>query len=270
MNKEILTTANINEVGGKLMELATNDNVTAQLVFQLNDRLNAIVPGRPVTKAAKSEITEIWDNIIIGLANDLADLGDAIKAGKGTVEIADLAVSFSDIRDGINQKDDKAKDGKCPEINEDTDMLMAFINRAISDVPVEDVAKVIGCAKEDIAKILDDDMETINKVTDNQNPAVVHTLTTTIWALLKDVTDDAEDEEEECSCDGCKNKVCECKEMSDDEFDEIAHQIYAILKEEGKHKQKTSNKLGTGFIVRKRSLGSINDIHRAMFDVIFG
>lgn len=83
MSKEIFTTANINEIVTPIYESMKAGNPVAKLVFDLNDAINALKPGRPISKAERDRIEFMWDNLLVGLANELVNKGEGIASVVG-------------------------------------------------------------------------------------------------------------------------------------------------------------------------------------------
>ena len=75
MSKEIFTTANMNEIVTPIHEAMSEGNPVAKLVFDLNDAIRALKPGRPISKQERDNLEFMLDNIIVGLANDSMGIG---------------------------------------------------------------------------------------------------------------------------------------------------------------------------------------------------
>lgn len=75
MSKEIFTTANMNEIVTPIHEAMSEGNPVAKLVFDLNDAIRALKPGRPISKQERDNLEFMLDNIIVGIANDSMGIG---------------------------------------------------------------------------------------------------------------------------------------------------------------------------------------------------
>ena len=80
MIKDIFTTDNMNEIVTPIYESMKAGNPVAKLAFDLNDAINALKPGRPISKAERDRIEFMWDNLLVGLANELVNNGEGIAS----------------------------------------------------------------------------------------------------------------------------------------------------------------------------------------------
>jgi hypothetical protein len=93
MSKEIFTTDNMNEIVTPIYDAMKAGNPVAKLAFDLNDAINALKPGRPISKAERDRIEFMWDNLLVGLANEA--VGDDAK---GIAAVVDEAAKTEEIK----------------------------------------------------------------------------------------------------------------------------------------------------------------------------
>lgn len=83
MSNEMFTTENMNEIVTPIYEAMKAGNPVAKLAFDLNEAINALKPGRPISKTERDRIEFMWDNLLVGLANEVVDSGKGIAAVVG-------------------------------------------------------------------------------------------------------------------------------------------------------------------------------------------
>lgn len=93
MSKEIFTTDNMNEIVTPIYEAMKAGNPVAKLVFDLNDAINALKPGRPISKAERDRIEFMWDNLLVGMANESVG-----EDAKGIAAVVDEAATTEEIK----------------------------------------------------------------------------------------------------------------------------------------------------------------------------
>ena len=93
MSKEIFTTDNMNEIVTPIYESMKAGNPVAKLAFDLNDAINALKPGRPISKAERDRIEFMWDALLVGLANEAVG-----EDAKGIAAVVDEAATTEEIK----------------------------------------------------------------------------------------------------------------------------------------------------------------------------
>lgn len=78
MNKDIITTDNMDDLVDILTESANSGNMTARLVHAVNQKINDLKVGKSLSKSDKEELMLLWDNLIVAFANDASSVGNTL------------------------------------------------------------------------------------------------------------------------------------------------------------------------------------------------
>ena len=214
MNKDIITTDNMDDLVDILTESANSGNMTARLVHAVNQKINDLKVGKSLSKSDKEELMLLWDNLIVAFANDAASVGNTLIEYAKDYKVAypkdsmyPMLIGSSDLAHKV-----RASDNVDDEINIDE------LREALKGLTSEDIKS---CLDAFISELKNDDDEC-----------------------------KCSDDNQCCKCtaeqesDGkCK---CECHEDSDDDLtdDEVVKAIMDILEDEDEYykaKDKASN-----------------------------
>lgn len=256
MNKEIFTTANMDVIIHSLMKSAANGNMSAKMVDAVNNAINDLKPGKPLSKAEKEALVSLWDNLIVAVANDIVPLGQLATGYKPEYPDASMekfAIDMYTKHKTLNQNACKAGDG-CVNTAGDSKQLkikatLDSISDAIKVMDITCVAELLVVTVDDIKKALDDPhtygKELADKVSDVRFAALC-TLTDSINEFTK------EDKDKECCCGDhkCACNDTECADNKDDITDDdsqddesiLVNALVKILEEEDEKKKKEEKK----------------------------
>lgn len=239
MNKEIITTDNMDELVDILTESANNGNMTARLVHAVNQKINDLKVGKSLAKADKEELMLLWDNLIVAFANDAASVGNTL------IECAkDYKVSYP-------------KDSMYPMLISSSDLAHKVHEAAKDDeeINIDELREALkGLTSEDIKSCLD----------------------SFISELKNDEECKCSDDKQCCKCtagqesDGKCN--CECHEDSDDDLteDEAVKAIMDILEDEEEYcKAKDKSSKAKVIIVKTGGRPSAYDEFDSIVNTMF-
>lgn len=221
MSNEIITTANMNEVVNVIDKSAKAGNVNARLVFKLNAAINELKPGKPLSKAEKEQIEMLWDNLIIGFANDAAPVGGFLK--ENMKSITDAA-SLYNILKGMHDVYMDVNKGAENEANMEASTIEALssaLEVVLKELEVEDVAELTGVSKDIIAAVVNKEEGAMDKFVTTVKPikklALISVASTIIDSHLE--VEDDEDEDDNSNDDESKYTEEEIVKMLKNLFD---------------------------------------------------
>lgn len=283
MNKEILTTDNINDICMLINGLKDEGSMASALLFKLNDQINAIKPGRPMSKEALNDMKITLDNMVVAIANEASD-NYKIAAEGGDVTndcLFKFIAGAYNIRKGLTKYPDKtftASSGKWQLDNKDKLYALEIINKLIAGgLDTEDVAELFRTDNDTIIGIIQRNSECENKLFEAMTHMGYVSAVTAGEELIK-AMDDVRDE---CSgdCDGkCSCQKSSSNDLSDAEAEEAIKEVYKLLKEvDSKIPEKSKTiKFPGGWYKettikvdspnKYRGIYSISDVIRHMFD----
>lgn len=285
MNKEILTTDNINDICMLINGLKDEGSMASALLFKLNDQINAIKPGRPMSKEALNDMKITLDNMVVAMANEASD-NYKIAAEGGDVSSDHLfkfiAGSYN-IRKGLTKCGDKmftASAGKWQLDDKDKLYALEVINNLVtSGVDVADVAELFRTDKDTIVGIVQRTEGCEEKLFESMTDIGYMSAVTTGEQLLEAMSEQDDGCDNSCSGDcRCGEHNNSCNDLSDADAEKAIKEVYKLLKEmdaEKANKSKTIEFPGGWYTEttikvdspnKYREIYSIRDIIRHMFD----
>jgi hypothetical protein len=233
MNKEIITTDNMDELVDILTESANNGNMTARLVHAVNQKINDLKVGKSLSKSDKEELMLLWDNLIVAFANDAASVGNTLTEYAKEYKVAypkdsmyPMLISSSDIAHKVNEAPKNEESINLEELRE-----------ALKGLTNDDIK---ACVDAFISELADDDDKQCCKCSAGQES------------------------------DGKCN--CECHEESDDGLteDEVVKAIMDILEDEDEYyKAKDNESKAKVIIVKTGGRPAAYDEFDSIFNTMF-
>lgn len=251
MNKEIFTTANMDVIVNSLMKSAANGNMSAKMVDAVNNSINELKPGKPLSKAEKEALVSLWDNLIVAVANDIVPIGklaSEYKAAYSDASMEKFALDMYAEHKELNKKACKAGAG-CSHTADDSKYpkiaaTLESIADALKVMDINCVAELLVVTVDDIKKAMEDPntygKELADKVSDVRFAALC-----TLVDTINEFTEEGKDKE--CCCGDHK---CTCNDNKDTNTDDdnqddesiLVNALVKILEEEAAKKKEEEKK----------------------------
>lgn len=232
MCNEIFTTENMNEIVTPIYEAMKAGNPVAKLVFDLNDAINALKPGRPISKAERDRIEFIWDNLLVGHANELVNNGEGIASVIGdAVDDEEIKVEdkyFDSVlykwHKAYNDMITKEADKSCKESDKEKSKLaiLSALETVVPEMSMSDLSDLIGLPEQLIIDTVSRkegaEEDFIKQIKPVKAMALIAVASNVIDIKLKN-------KDEDKYSGGCK---CKCNDKDDNDGADIEEMVNAL------------------------------------------
>lgn len=232
MCNEIFTTENMNEIVTPIYEAMKAGNPVAKLVFDLNDAINALKPGRPISKAERDRIEFMWDNLLVGLANET--IGEDATGLASIINEAALAeeIEFGD-KDfdlvlykwykAYKDMTIKAADKSCKESDKEKSKLaiLSALETVVPEMSMSDLSELTGLPEQLI-------IDTVSRKEGAEEAFIKQIKPVKAMALIAVASNviDIKHKKDEDKCSGdCK---CKCTDKDDNDDADVEEMVDAL------------------------------------------
>ena len=260
MNKEIFTTADMNEIVTPIHKSMEAGNPVAKLVFDINEAINALKPGRPISKAERDNLELMWDNLLVGMANETMGVAESVFSDDNNKNSSYHAGCFEavlcDWYNTLIMKREATKKEAVPEFklgsSEKLHILELINSLATIGMTADDIADLFRTTEEIIIGVIKRDekaeealFEGLSAIGALAGMAAGENL----LSVYSTATDN--DEDDEGKDNSCCSKCNSCNELSDEEFESVVKRVYSILKDaDDEKKAQEKRPLGDSYTVK--------------------
>jgi hypothetical protein len=247
MSKEIFTTADMNEIVTPIHKAMEEGNPVAKLVFDINEAINNLKPGRPISKAERDRIEFMWDNLIVGIANETRGIAEHVVADDEIVKAGSFIDTIRAWDDAYSKKNNTGKEATDKNITElsakEKLYIIDLINQLVKiGIDVKDVAEIFRTSEEVIIGIIKRDDGAEEGLFKEYTMLKALTGIAASEALIASYSDDDEGDQNKC-CGECGSDYDDsCNELNNQELDDAIKAVYKILEDAEKEKKAAEKK----------------------------
>lgn len=242
MSKEIFTTADMNEIVTPIHKAMEAGNPVAKLVFDINEAINNLKPGRPISKAERDRIEFMWDSLIVGMANETRGIAEHVVADDEIVKAGsfiDILRAWDKAYSKKNNISKEAIDKSASELSAKEKLhIIDLINQLVKiGIDVKDVAEIFRTSEEVIIGIIKRDDGAEEGLFKEYTMLKALTGIAASEALIDAYTSEDEGDQDTC-CGKCDDNYDDsCNELNNKELEDAIKAVYQILEDAEKEKK---------------------------------